>query len=89
MQGFAAGGKIVQKIVRDPLIPAAYNLEKGTRLHITILDPVTLARLTGEPTIPTPMNISTYINAKLPWFDFYQKGSRLLITLLEIIVLRT
>ncbi|EKM51174.1 uncharacterized protein PHACADRAFT_32185 [Phanerochaete carnosa HHB-10118-sp] len=74
LQGFAAGGQIVQKIVRDPLHPTAYNLEKGSRLHITILDPISLARLTGKPPISTPISISTYINAKLPWFDSYQEG---------------
>ncbi|GJE93519.1 ubiquitin-domain-containing protein [Phanerochaete sordida] len=72
--GFAAGGKIAQKIVRDRLPATAYNFDAGCRLHISVLSPGALARLTGEPPIPTPISIETYLEAGLPWFDLYDEG---------------
>lgn len=73
-QGFAAGGEIVQKIVRDPLLPTAYDFTKGVRLHITVLDAFALSQLTGGPPIPTPISTLTYVEAGLPWYDFFDEG---------------
>lgn len=72
--GFAAGGKISQKIVRDSLPAAAYNFETGSRIHITVLSPARLAQLTGTPAIPTPISVKTYLAKGIPWFDLYDEG---------------
>ncbi|GJE93528.1 ubiquitin-domain-containing protein [Phanerochaete sordida] len=72
--GFAAGGKISQKIIRDRLPAAAYNFDAGSRLHITVLSPAVLAQLTGEPALPTPISVQSYLAAGIPWFDLYDEG---------------
>ena len=74
IQGFAAGGKIKQKIVRDNLPAAAYDLDKGSRLHITVLSPEVLARLTGTCPPPTPITMKTYLANGLPWFHLIERG---------------
>jgi hypothetical protein len=66
VQGLAAGGKIKQKIVRDPFLAATYNFEKGIRLHITVVSPDVLSRLTGKPPIPSPISMRTYRDNGLP-----------------------
>lgn len=72
--GFAAGGKISQKIIRDRLSTAAYNFDAGCRLHVTVVSPASLSRLTGQPPIPSPISIKTYLDAGLPWFALYDEG---------------
>ncbi|EKM58883.1 uncharacterized protein PHACADRAFT_205102 [Phanerochaete carnosa HHB-10118-sp] len=73
--GFAAGGKISQKIIRDRFSAAAYNFGAGCRLHVTILSPAFLSQLTGRAPIPTPISMKTYLKAGLPWFALYDKGT--------------
>ncbi|GJE93529.1 ubiquitin-domain-containing protein [Phanerochaete sordida] len=71
--GFAAGGKVAQKIVRDRLPAAAYDFDAGARLHVTVLSPAFLARLTGRPPLLTPISVQTYLDAGLPWFALYDE----------------
>ncbi|GJE93530.1 ubiquitin-domain-containing protein [Phanerochaete sordida] len=73
-QGFAAGGRIAQKIVRDPLLPSAYDFARGTRLHVGVFDARALAQLTGAPPPPSPVSAETYSRLGLPWFDFFDEG---------------
>ncbi|EKM58908.1 uncharacterized protein PHACADRAFT_180963 [Phanerochaete carnosa HHB-10118-sp] len=72
--GFAAGGKISQKIIRDRFSAAAYNFGAGCRLHVTIISPAFLSQLTGRAPTPTPISIKTYLEADLPWFALYDEG---------------
>lgn len=73
-QGFAAGGQISQKIIRDTFPATAYNFDAGARLHVTIVSPAELSRLTGEPPLPSPVSIRTYLQQGIPWFDLYDEG---------------
>ncbi|KAF8163723.1 hypothetical protein B0H34DRAFT_795393 [Crassisporium funariophilum] len=71
--GLAVGGRISQKINRDPLPPSAYNMDKVSRLHVTIINAANFTSLTGLPCTPSPVNTKTYIDSGLPWFELYDE----------------
>ncbi|TFY61138.1 hypothetical protein EVJ58_g4686 [Rhodofomes roseus] len=71
--GFAAGGRISQKINRDTLPPSAYDGTAPTRLHITVINAAYFSAMTGLPAPSTPVTTSIYLQNKLPWFTFYDE----------------
>jgi hypothetical protein len=71
--GLAAGGRITQKINRDPLPIMAYNQSKVVRLHVSIINASQFQAITGMPTPPTPVSARSYIRAGLPWFELYDE----------------
>ncbi|KAH9923652.1 uncharacterized protein B0H18DRAFT_458767 [Fomitopsis serialis] len=71
--GFAAGGRISQKINRDTLPPLAYDDAAPTRLHITVINAAHFSAMTGLPAPSTPISTSTYLENKLPWFTLYDE----------------
>lgn len=71
--GFAAGGRISQKINRDPLPPLAYDQTKGSRLHVTIINAVHFASVTGLPNPVSPISAKTYNKLGLPWYKLYDE----------------
>ena len=72
LAGFAAGGRISQKINRDQWPTFAYDNMTPTRLHITVINAAHFAAMTGLPA-PTPISTATYIQHGLPWFTFYDE----------------
>ncbi|TFK70051.1 hypothetical protein BDN72DRAFT_839485 [Pluteus cervinus] len=72
--GFAAGGSITQKIIRDNLPAVAYNFSGGRRLHISVINATHFPFITGLPAPPTPVSTQTYLNSKLPWFKMYEEN---------------
>jgi hypothetical protein len=73
MMGFGAGGRISQKINRDPLPVTAYNQTQFHRLHITIINAAFFPAVTGIPNPPSPIGAHTYITHKFPWFKLYDE----------------
>lgn len=71
--GFAAGGRISQKINRDQWPPFAYDSATPTRLHITVINAAHFAAMTGLPAPATPISTATYIQHGSPWFTFYDE----------------
>jgi len=71
--GIAAGGRISQKINRDPLPVAAYDYSKGQRLHINVINSAYFTSITGLPSPPSPVTPQTYLANKLPWFTLYDE----------------
>ncbi|KAF8969629.1 hypothetical protein BDZ97DRAFT_1794340 [Flammula alnicola] len=71
--GIAVGGRISQKINKDPLPATAYNLGKASRLHVTIINAAHFTSLTGLPTPPSPVSANTYLASGLPWFEIYDE----------------
>lgn len=61
--------------MRDKIPVDAYDFDGGVRLHVTILSPEMLSCLTGQPPISSPVSVKTYVQAGLPWFDFYDEGT--------------
>lgn len=65
--GLAAGGKLIQDIVRDNNVAAIWNLQNAKLMNFHILDPVTCEQVTHIVPEP-PIDARTYINADLPFF---------------------
>lgn len=73
MAGIAAGGKISQKINRDPLPVVAYDHIKGQRLHVSVINSAYFTSITGLPSPPSPVTPQTYLANNLPWFTLYDE----------------
>jgi hypothetical protein len=73
VSGFGAGGKISQKINRDPLPVTAYDHSKVQQFHITIINAAYFSAVTGLPSPPSPISTSTYLQHGLPWFELYDE----------------
>jgi hypothetical protein len=72
--GFAAGGRISQKIIRDHLPPAAYDKDNSARLHISVLNTAYFTAVTGRPSPPSPISTSTYQKLGLPWYTLFDEN---------------
>lgn len=72
--GFAAGGRISQKIIRDRLPPIAYNQDNGKRLHITVLNSAYFTTVTGRPPPRSPVSVATYLDLQLPWYTLFDEN---------------
>ncbi|KDR73657.1 hypothetical protein GALMADRAFT_251438 [Galerina marginata CBS 339.88] len=73
LRGLGAGGRISQKINKDPFPVNAYDLRKTSRLHVSIINATHFAALTGLPTPPTPVDAKTYLESGYPWFELYDE----------------
>jgi len=71
--GFGAGGKISQKINRDPLPTIAYDHSKVQQFHVTVVNAAYFSTLTGLPSPPSPITARTYLEHGLPWFELYDE----------------
>ncbi|KAF9226088.1 hypothetical protein BS17DRAFT_776632 [Gyrodon lividus] len=71
--GFAAGGRISQKINRDPLPITAYDHSKAQRFHVSVINAAYFSEITGLPNPPSPVTSQTYIDLGLPWFALYDE----------------
>ena len=73
LAGFGAGGQISQKINRDPLPIAAYDLSKVQQFHVTVINAAYFSGITGLPSPPSPITAKTYIEHGFPWFELYDE----------------
>ncbi|KAF8837974.1 hypothetical protein BDN67DRAFT_1013451 [Paxillus ammoniavirescens] len=71
--GFAAGGRISQKINRDPLPTTAYDHDRVQRFHVSVINAAYFPKITGIPKPPSPITPQTYLELKLPWFKLYDE----------------
>jgi len=71
--GFAAGGRISQKINRDPLPSTAYDYDRVQRFHVSVINASYFSGLTGLTNPPSPVTPQTYLKLKLPWFALYDE----------------
>ncbi|KIJ10347.1 hypothetical protein PAXINDRAFT_102032 [Paxillus involutus ATCC 200175] len=71
--GFAVGGRISQKISRDPLPIMAYDQDRVQRFHVSIINAAYFSKITGLPNPPSPITPQTYRKLKLPWFALYDE----------------
>lgn len=65
--GLAAGGKMIQDIVRDNNEAAIWNLQKAKLMNVHILDPASCEQVTHIVPGP-PIDAQAYIDADLPFF---------------------
>ena len=73
VSGFGAGGKISQKINRDPLPVTAYDHSKVQQFHISVINAAYFTTIAGLPSPPSPITTSTYLQHGLPWFELYDE----------------
>jgi predicted Zn-ribbon and HTH transcriptional regulator len=73
LAGFGAGGKISQKINRDPLPITAYDHSKGQQFHVTVINAAYFSAITGLPNPPSPISTRTYLQHGFPWFELYDE----------------
>ncbi|KAF8837342.1 hypothetical protein BDN67DRAFT_207529 [Paxillus ammoniavirescens] len=71
--GFAAGGRISQKINRDPLPITAYDHDRVQRFHVSVINAAYFSKITGLQNPPSPITPQTYLELKLPWFALYDE----------------
>jgi hypothetical protein len=71
--GFGVGGRISQKINRDPLPVTAYDHSNVEQFHITVINAAYFTAITGLPSLPSPITTSTYLQHGLPWFELYDE----------------
>ncbi|KAM6495379.1 hypothetical protein JOM56_008085 [Amanita muscaria] len=71
--GFAAGGRISQKINRDRLPVTAYDQRKSKRLHVSVINAAYFSTITGLPSPPTPISAQTYLKSGFPWYALYDE----------------
>ena len=71
--GFAAGGRVSQKINRDPLPITAYNHDSVQRFHVSVINAAYFSEVTGLPNPPSPVTAQTYLQLGLPWFALYDE----------------
>jgi hypothetical protein len=73
LAGFGAGGKISQKINRDPLPITAYDHSKVQQFHITVINAAYFSAITGLSSPPSPITTRTYLEHGFPWFELYDE----------------
>jgi hypothetical protein len=71
--GFAAGGRVSQKINRDPLPITAYDHDSVQRFHVSVINAAYFSEVTGLPNPPSPVTAQTYLELGLPWFALYDE----------------
>ncbi|KAF8551886.1 hypothetical protein OG21DRAFT_1512207 [Imleria badia] len=71
--GFAAGGRVSQKINRDTLPITAYDQDRVQRFHVSVINAAYFSEVTGLPNPPSPVTSKTYLELGLPWFTLYDE----------------
>ncbi|KAF8557542.1 hypothetical protein OG21DRAFT_1482209 [Imleria badia] len=71
--GFAAGGRISHKIIRDPLPITAYDHDSVQRFHVSVINATYFSEVTGLPNPPSPVTAETYLELGLPWLALYDE----------------
>jgi hypothetical protein len=73
MMGLAAGGKMKQKIYRDPHGRQWWDEERAIRCYIHIVNSLQWSSMTRLPMPETPVSASSYTDHGLPWFDIFDE----------------
>ncbi|MEL6929049.1 MAG: hypothetical protein AAFO95_10470 [Cyanobacteria bacterium J06600_6] len=71
--GIAAGGKMRQKIYRDPHGVDTWDEGNYGRVYVHIVNSLMYREITGKEPPNTPVTVKTYAKHNLPWFDVYDE----------------
>jgi len=69
--GLAPGGKMKQKIYRDPFNFSDWDHNTSSRCFVHIANSLVWRAITGENPPATPITAKEYNDYDLPWFDYY------------------
>jgi hypothetical protein len=72
--GFAAGGRIVQRLYADPYGFDSWLTQPTADLLVYVVNSDVYQNITGRPPPPTPVSAEEYTKAGLPWFELYDEA---------------
>lgn len=72
--GLGAGGEMKQKIYPDAYGIDVWDQDNFGCVNIHIVNSAQFLALTGTQPPPTPVDVKTYTDNGLPWFDFYDEA---------------
>lgn len=70
-QAIGAGGRITQEIFSDDFEESDWQTTPAARCWVHLVSAAQWRAVTGEVPPPTPVSVDDYVQAGLPWFDFY------------------
>ncbi|MFW5643106.1 MAG: hypothetical protein ACOCYQ_03680, partial [Alkalispirochaeta sp.] len=71
--GLAPGGRMRQQIYADTYGIDAWDRDTTSRCFVHLANSETWTRITGAPPPTQPPSVGDYIEAGLPWFDWYDE----------------
>ena len=75
---FGAGGRIVQEVYRDEFTAKDWRRSPAARVWVHPVSIPAWCAWTGEAAPSTPVDTDAYIQAGLPWFDWYDDSNEAL-----------
>ena len=74
--GLGAGGRMRQEVYADDRPLADYDESGALRVFVHLCSAAQWTAITGEVPPPTPVDRDAYVDAGLPWFEFYDADVR-------------
>jgi len=71
--GFGAGGKMDQKIYKDPFEMEVWDMKSAIKVFVHCLNSEAWYHVTGKPMPLSPISAETYKSYGMPWFDLYDE----------------
>ena len=71
--GLGAGGTMRQKIYPDPYGANVWDLENSGSVFVHLVNSDQYRNITGKEPPATPIDVKTYAEKGLPWFDLYDE----------------
>lgn len=69
--GLGAGGRMRQEVYADDRPLSDYDEHSARRVFVHLCSAAQWTAITGEAPPPTPVDREAYVEAGLPWFDYY------------------
>jgi hypothetical protein len=69
--GLGAGGRMRQEVYADDRPLSDYDESGARRVFVHLCSAAQWTAITGEVPPPTPVDRDAYVDAGLPWFDYY------------------
>ena len=73
--GLAPGGKMRQEIYDDPYRLSDWDPDARSRCFVHLANSEAWRDITGEAPPVTPVTAEAYMDAGLPWFEYYDEGA--------------
>lgn len=74
--GLGAGGRMRQEIYADSRPLSDYGEDRSWRVFVHLCSAAQWTAITGEVAPPTPVDRDAYVEAGLPWFDYYDADAQ-------------
>lgn len=74
--GLGAGGRMRQEVYTDDRPLVDYDQSSARRVFVHLCSAAQWTAITGEVPPPTPVDRDAYVEAGLPWFDYYDADAQ-------------